>query len=160
MHVSSQWPRKHPECENLWAERKTKVNQVPVNGPDIMFQCGFSNDKIIWPFQIEDGNIIGDTYRNQLIRKAFPHLQSPCSGFVFQQDGAASHKYTTERDYLNRKDHVYWVGRQEPVDWSARTPDLTPCDFSCEAVSKQRSTLLLYLIYKNYKGESNLSAAG
>ena len=114
----------------IWGtERPTEGNQVPVNSTGIMFWCGISKDRIIGPFEIESGNVTGDTYRNLLIRKVFPRLQTQRSDFVFQQDGAPPHRAKRVRAYLNRKCSNYWIGRQGPVDWPARSPDLTPCDF-------------------------------
>ena len=122
-HVNTQNAR-------IWAtERPTEGNQVPVRSPGIMFWCGVSKERIIGPYEIKDGNVTGESYRNLLIRKVFPRLASLRTDFVFQQDGASPHRATRVRAYLNRKCNNYWIGRQGPVDWPARSPDLTPCDF-------------------------------
>ena len=56
-------------------------------------------------------------------------LQTQHLDFVFQQDSAALCRATRVRVYLNRKCHTYWIERQEPVYWPARSPDLTPSGF-------------------------------
>ncbi len=32
-------------------------------------------------------------------------------------------------DYLNQVFPDRWIGRRGPLEWAARSPDLTPCDF-------------------------------
>ena len=100
-----------------------------MNSTVIMLWCCISKDRIIRPFEIENGNVTGDTYRNMLIRKVLPRLQTQRLDFVFQQDGAQPHRATRMRAYLNRKCSNYRIGRQGPVHWLARSQDLTPCDF-------------------------------
>lgn len=50
--------------------------------------------------------------------------------FLYQQDGAPAHY---GRQVLNWFDINYpgrWIGRSGPIAWPARSPDLTPLDFS------------------------------
>ena len=122
-HVNTQNAR-------IWGtERPTEGNQVPVHSQSVMFWCGISKEKIIGPYEIESTTVTGESYRNLLIRKVFPALTTLQNDFVFQQDGASPHRAARVRAYLNRKCNNYWIGRQGPVDWPARSPDLTPCDF-------------------------------
>ena len=77
-HVNTQSTR-------IWVtERPSEGNQVPVNSACIMFWCGISKEKIIGPYEVEDGAVTGESYRQLLIRKKFPHLASRCADFVFQ----------------------------------------------------------------------------
>ena len=122
-HVNSQNAR-------IWAkERPAEHNEVPVHSPGVMFWCGLSKTKVIGPYEIENATVTGESYRNLLIRKVFPRLASLREDYIFQQDGAAPHRASRVRAYLNRKTNENWIGRQGPVDWPARSPDLTPCDF-------------------------------
>lgn len=50
-------------------------------------------------------------------------------GMWFQHDGAPAHFGIIVRDYLNVTFEQKWVGRGGPVQWPARSPDLTPLDF-------------------------------
>ena len=78
-HVNTQNAR-------IWGtERPTEGNQVPVNSTGIMFWCGISKDRIIGPFEIENGNVTGDTYRNLLIRKVCLTPSNTTLGFVFSK---------------------------------------------------------------------------
>ena len=94
-----------------------------------MFWCGLSKTKVIGPYEIENATVTGESYRNLLINRVFPRLASLREDYIFQQDGAAPQKASRVRAYLNRKTNNYWIVRQGPVDWPARSPDLTSCDF-------------------------------
>jgi len=48
---------------------------------------------------------------------------------VFMHDGALSHFALSVRAWLDQKFPGLWLGRRGPHEWSARGPDLTPCDF-------------------------------
>ena len=47
----------------------------------------------------------------------------------FQQDGAPAHYTRKVRDYFNQFFLGRWIGCRGPLEWAARSPDLTPCDF-------------------------------
>ena len=47
----------------------------------------------------------------------------------FQQDGAPAHWARDARAVLDRMFPGRWIGRGGPVDWPARSPDLTILDF-------------------------------
>ena len=48
---------------------------------------------------------------------------------LFQQEGAHPHYAIAVREILD--DHLQnrWVGRRGPIEWPARSPDLTACDY-------------------------------
>lgn len=48
---------------------------------------------------------------------------------VYQQDGAPPHYTAPVRQFLNETFPGRWIGRRGPVEWPARSPDLTPLDF-------------------------------
>ena len=105
----------HVNTQNvrIWGtNRPSEGNQVPVNSPGIIFWCGISKEKIIGPYEVEDGTVTGESYRQLLIRKVFPRLASLRSDFVFQQDGASSHQAIRLSAYLDRKCNNHWIGRQ------------------------------------------------
>ncbi len=56
---------------------------------------------------------------------------------IWQKDGAPPHYGQIVRDYL---DHTFadWIGRRGTVEWSPRSLDLTPCDFSLWGIMKDR----------------------
>lgn len=47
----------------------------------------------------------------------------------FQHDGAPAHSSRIARQYLNERFGDRWIGRNGPVPWPPRSPDLTPLDF-------------------------------
>ena len=46
----------------------------------------------------------------------------------FQQDKVPNCS-TDVRAQLDEKFPKRWIGRRGPIEWTARLPDLTPCDF-------------------------------
>ena len=48
---------------------------------------------------------------------------------TFLQDGAPAHYARKVRDYLNQFFPDRWIEHRGPLEWAARSPDLTPCDF-------------------------------
>lgn len=69
MHFVSQLDRKHDKGENWETERTTDKNQVSVIILGTIFWCGIPKDRIMEPFEVDDGNVTGNTYRDLLIRK-------------------------------------------------------------------------------------------
>ena len=56
----------------------------------------------------------------------------------FQQDGAPPHYSRAVREYLDETFPEKWIGRRGPIDWLARSPDLTPMDFFFWGVLKDK----------------------
>lgn len=46
-----------------------------------------------------------------------------------QLDGCLSHSVRIVRDWLNQCHLEKWIGRWGPMEWPARSPDLTPLEF-------------------------------
>ena len=49
--------------------------------------------------------------------------------FWFMQDGAPPHFALAVREYLNANYEGRWIGRDGPVPWPPRSPDLNMLDF-------------------------------
>ncbi|KAJ8942404.1 hypothetical protein NQ318_014450 [Aromia moschata] len=47
----------------------------------------------------------------------------------FQQDGCPAHHAVTVRNWLNSEFNEHWIGRDGPILWPPRSPDLTILDF-------------------------------
>ncbi|KAJ8946069.1 hypothetical protein NQ318_009195 [Aromia moschata] len=47
----------------------------------------------------------------------------------FQQDGCPAHHAVTVRNWLNSEFNEHWIGRDGPILWSPRSPNLTILDF-------------------------------
>ena len=63
-----------------------------------------------------------------LIHYAFPRFKFLRNDHIFHQNGAPAHYSHHVRRYLDNKRHENRIGRGAPVEWPARSPDLTPCD--------------------------------
>ena len=50
-------------------------------------------------------------------------------GMWFMHDGAPPHFSSIARQYLNDQFPGKWIGRNGPVEWPPRSPDLNPIDF-------------------------------
>lgn len=48
---------------------------------------------------------------------------------MFQQDGAPPHFTRAVRQHLDQQYPDRWIGRGGPIEWPARSPDLTPLDY-------------------------------
>lgn len=51
------------------------------------------------------------------------------SGMTFQNDGCPVHTSLIVKNFLNEEYGEKWIGRNGPIKWPARSPDLTPVDF-------------------------------
>ena len=81
------------------------------------------------PLFFENGNVKKENYRNMLIHYALPRFAYLQPDYIFHQDGAPAHYSHLVRIYLDNKRLENWIGRGRPVEWPARSPDLTPRDF-------------------------------
>lgn len=104
-----------PQKENVWA--------------------GILKNEIIGPFFI-DGNLDGPKYILLLHNHIVPAMRAsaarqniPWNDVIFQQDGAPAHFARLVRTYLDLVFPNRWIGRNGPITWPPRSPDLTPLDF-------------------------------
>jgi len=51
------------------------------------------------------------------------------TSFVFQHDGCPAHTGRIVKDFLNEKYGDNWIGRNGPIQWPPRSPDLNSLDF-------------------------------
>ena len=102
---------------------------VAQQGPGMM--VWILHEKISGPFFIEDGTIAGVRYQQLLQHKVLPAIQNRPDFYklYFQQDGAQPHFSHVARGFLDEIFPQLWIGRRGPVEWPARSPDLTPSDF-------------------------------
>ncbi len=110
-----------------WAQANPH-EQIPIQhtSAGVMVWCAVTLTKIIGPYFF-DGSVNADSYLTML--KEFLWPQVKCKRMLFQQDGAPAHYALIVRDWLNEKFPDRWIGRRGPIEWPARSPDLSPCDF-------------------------------
>ena len=94
---------------------------------------GIWSGGLIGPFLL-DGNVTGQSYLAMLQTFLLPILEDlpvfQQQELFFMQDGAPPHWATIVRTWLNENFGEQWIGRGSPeIQWPARSPDLTPCDF-------------------------------
>ena len=68
-----------------------------------------------------------ERYCDILRDKVIPHFKRH-NQMLYQQDGASSHYSLNARQLLDDNLPGRWIGRRGPVEWPARSPDLTVCD--------------------------------
>lgn len=83
-----------------------------------------------------NGEMYLDFLQNQ-IEQFINNLQEN-ENLIFQQDGAPAHNSRIVANYLNRRYGENWLGTNGPVRWPARSPDLTPLDFSIWGYLKEK----------------------
>lgn len=94
--------------------------------------CGIIGDKIVGPFFFE-GHLDGVIYNNFLIGH-LPNLlidipEETIQHMWFMHDGAPAHYAEDVRLTLNEQYPERWIGRGGPINYPARSPDLTCMDF-------------------------------
>ena len=108
-----------------------------VNLPGLTVWCGISSVGIIGPYFF-DGCVTGKSYFEMLQHFLIPRLAHYDDDVMFQQDGAPPHFASVVRDFLDEKFPGRWIGRRGPIEWPARSPNLTPADFFLWGVLKEK----------------------
>ena len=119
--------------------------------------CG--NGVILGPYFF-DRNVTGIVYLRMLNEFVFPQLvvhfgnqywEGHFPNLWWVQDGASPHRVINVRDRLNEvfgNNRV--VGLGHDVEWPPRSPDLTPCDFSCGAILRVKFSLIHHRLSMTY----------
>ncbi|GBP45167.1 hypothetical protein EVAR_95819_1 [Eumeta japonica] len=95
--------------------------------------AGVIGDRVIGPHYLPD-NLNGDNYL-EFLQNVLPEMIVEVSNFnenrpiIFQNDGCPAHWRLIVRKYLNNVFPNSWIGRDGPIPWPLRAPDLTPLDF-------------------------------
>lgn len=94
--------------------------------------CGIIGNKLIGPHIIE-GSLNGPKYQD-ILENELPILLEDLSleirqNMWFQHDGCPAHYSAVAREVLDRDFNGRWIGRGGPINWPARSPDLTSPDF-------------------------------
>lgn len=130
----------HKQNCRIWAtEKPTEVYEYEDNTDKVNVWCAMSSDCIIGPYFF-DQNVNANNYTNMLQSYFWPAIQKKriASKIMFQQDGAPPHYSLMARNWLNQHLPGRWIGRRGPIEWAARSPDLTPLDFYLWGFVKQK----------------------
>ena len=91
---------------------------------------------------IQIGGFNGANYLEMLQTYAVPQLRhvwgADFNEVYFMQDGAPPHYSLQVRAFLDATFPRRWIGRRGSIEWSPRSPDLTPMDFFLWGVVKQK----------------------
>jgi hypothetical protein len=92
--------------------------------------CALSRHEVIGPSFFQGKTVHNTNYLNMLGLFAVPQMAHLQPNVFFQQDGGTSpHWGLTVREYLNKTFPNRWIGRDGPIAWPPRSPDITPLDF-------------------------------
>lgn len=94
--------------------------------------AGIVNGILVGPFILPD-RLTGDVYLD-FLQNNLPVLLEDVPLNIRQamwllQDGAPAHFRREVREFLDIRYPNRWIGRNGPVAWPPRSPDLNPCDF-------------------------------
>ena len=92
------------------------------------------HDKTIGLFIFAEKSITAQIYLNVLTEYASPQLEQYQPQVIFQQDGAPPHWGLEVCQFLNETFPDRWIGRDGPITWPPRSPDITSLDFFCAAM--------------------------
>ena len=92
--------------------------------------AGIWSQGVIRPFFFES-TVTGQSYLSLLNNYFYPLFRRlpDNNSMIFMRDGASPHYACQVREWLEQKFPARWIGRRGPIDWPARSPDLTPTDF-------------------------------
>lgn len=121
--------------DHIWSHenphgKKTKAFQHKFS---VNVWAGIIGDTLIGPIILPD-RLNGENYL-QFLRTVEPELLDDVPlatrqrGIIYQQDGAPAHYALAVRNWLNINYPDRWIGRDGPILWPPRSPDLTPLDF-------------------------------
>lgn len=118
-------------CRIWGSENPHETFQYERDTPKVNVWCALSRRGVIGPYFFEEPTVTGATYLRMLTNFLVPHLRRHrmLRRTVFQQDGAPPHFALTVRAFLNNTFPGGWIGREGPIAWPPRSPDLTPLDF-------------------------------
>lgn len=130
----------HKQNCRIWStDKPTEVYEYQDNTPKVNVWCAMSAECMIGPYFFEE-NVNASNYLDMLENFFWPIVKNKriASKIMFQQDGAAAHYSLIVRDWLDKRLPGRWIGRRGPIEWAARAPDLTPCDFFLWGYVKQK----------------------
>jgi Helix-turn-helix domain (DUF4817) len=120
--------------EYTWSRENPHVTVEVRNQGRFSFNVwvGIYRGQFIGPY-IYDGALNSQRYLQILQNHVEPFIEdipiNLVQGLFFQHDGAPPHCAGIINNYLNEQFGENWMANQGPIQWPARSPDLTPLDF-------------------------------
>src|SRR5207253_8482615 len=114
----------------IWGtENPHEVMEHERDSPKVNVWCGLMHDHVVGPFVFAKPTINMNTYVDMLTEFVIPQVQDMQPNIIFQQDGAPPHWGLIVRATLDAHFPDRWIGRDGPIAWPPRSPDITPLDF-------------------------------
>jgi hypothetical protein len=122
-HYSHEWRRNNPHIIHEHGHQHRYSANV---------WAGIVLNQIIGPYILPE-RLTGNVYR-LFLEEVLPDLLADVPLGIrrrmwFQQDRVPAHFAVDVRRYLDLQFPNRWIGRNGPVSWLARSPDLTPVDY-------------------------------
>jgi hypothetical protein len=118
-------------CRIWGTENPHEVIEHQRDSPKVNVWCAMTINKVYGPFFFVEKTVSGITFLDMLEQFAIPQLQSDglLESCYFQLDGAPPHFHHSVRESLDKFFPARWIGRNGPLPWPPRSPDLTPLDY-------------------------------
>ena len=131
-------------------ENPQQLVQQPLHSKRVTVWCAVGSVGVIGPYFFEEGDtaaaINSDRYVKMLVKFLQPKLIDlglmTSGNLWFQQDGATAHTARKSMDVLRQMFPSRLLSLRGDIQWPARSPDLSPCDFFLWGYLKER-------VYKN-----------
>lgn len=123
----------------MWSKENPHFwQQVEQHPPKVMIWAAMSAQLLIGPFFIH-GRVDAARYIQLLREEVIPELERKGALYSchFHQDGAPPHTALATREFLDSHFPGRWVGKFAPIEWPARSPDLTSCDNALWGIVKR-----------------------
>ncbi|MCQ7131119.1 DUF4817 domain-containing protein [Salmonella enterica] len=123
----------------IWGSENPHASRELVrDSPKVNVWCGLMSTRIIGPFFFAEQTITANVYLDMLTEFVIPQLDGIQDRVILQQDGAPPHWGLAVRAYLDEQFPNRWIGRDGPILWPPRSPDITPLDFFLWGYLKDR----------------------
>lgn len=127
-----------------WAANNPReLHQRPLHSPKVTVWCAISSVGIVGPWFFEENQLTVTVNSNRYVSMLqdffLPRLDEMDLGDIwFQQDGATAH--TSRASMAVLRDHFpeRLISLRGDLQWPARSPDLSPCDFFLWGFLKSR----------------------
>lgn len=122
-----------------WSENNPRVTrEKPLHSPKLTVWCAVSQFGVIGPYFFEEEGVTvtvnSDRYGAMLQNYLHPRIEAiteeeGLQELWFQQDGATAHTARNSLNLLRQMFPGHLVSRRGDLEWPARSPDLSVCDF-------------------------------
>ena len=127
-----------------WADTNPReLHQRPLLSPKVTVWCAISSTGIVGPWFFEENEVTvkvnSDRYVNMLEEFFLPRIDELDLGDIwFQQDGATAHTSRASMAVLREHFPERLISIRGDLEWPARSPDLSPCNFYLWGYLKSR----------------------